>query len=95
LLISCQDILSLFNAQHDCHIAGCEATAMQACIQERQLTRQMQKLVAHKDEDHFIINTFGLHNAMLLCSALPHTLVTPIPLYSDRKTHHQILAKKV
>ncbi|KAK0463305.1 hypothetical protein IW261DRAFT_1554190 [Armillaria novae-zelandiae] len=89
------DILFLFDAQHDCRMAGCKATAMQACIQERQLTRQMQKLVAHKDEDHFIINTFGLHNAMLLRSALPCTLVTPIPLYSDCKTHHQILAKKV
>ncbi|PBK87892.1 hypothetical protein ARMGADRAFT_1047540 [Armillaria gallica] len=33
-VLGASDILFLFNAQHDCHIAGCEAIALRAHIQE-------------------------------------------------------------
>ncbi|KAK0436128.1 hypothetical protein EV421DRAFT_1892448 [Armillaria borealis] len=89
------NLLFMFNAQHDCRMAQCKATAVQACVQEWQVTDKMEKLVAHEDEDHFIINMFALHNAMLLRSMLPHTLISPSPLYTDRKMHHLELAKKL
>lgn len=85
----------MFNVQHDCRMAGCEATAVQARIQERQVTDQMERLVTHKDEDHFVVNTFALHNAMLLRSVLPRSLISPALLYLDRKMHHKELAKKL
>lgn len=48
----------------------------------------MNKLIAHKDDNHFVVNTYGLHNATLLRNVLPRTLVTPRPLYEDCKAHH-------
>ncbi len=74
---------------------GCEASALQPRIQECQTTDQMEKLVSHKDNDHFVMNMFGLHNAMLLCQALPPHLAEITALYDDRQAHHDQLAAKV
>ncbi len=52
----------------------------------------MNLVIAHGDDNHFVINTFGLHNASLLRKALPRHLFDPKPLYADRKSHHSILA---
>ncbi len=90
-----QDVSFIFNAQHDCSMLGCEASALQPRIQECQTTDQMEKLVSHKDNDHFVINMFGLHNAMLLCQALPPHLAEITALYDDRQAHHDQLAAKV
>ncbi|KDQ51612.1 hypothetical protein JAAARDRAFT_198890 [Jaapia argillacea MUCL 33604] len=44
------------------------------------------------DDDHFIINTHALHNAMLLRKHLPIYLTIPRPLYPNRKErHHKLL----
>ncbi len=55
----------------------------------------MEQLISHEDEDHFIINMFGLHNATLLRCALPRALIAPSALHSDRHGHHKELAAKL
>jgi hypothetical protein len=52
----------------------------------------MDSLIGHTNDDHLIVNMFGLHNANLLRKALPRDLVTPVPLYNDRKVHHFAIA---
>ena len=49
----------------------------------------------HTDNQVFIINTYVLHNALLLCEALPRELTVPRPIYEDCQTHHYALAAKV
>lgn len=47
------------------------------------------------DDDHFVLNTHGLHNAHLLRKVMPRTLTEPKPLYEDRKMHHFELARRL
>lgn len=70
----------------------CLASILQPQLQERQPTACMNQLVAHSDDDHFVICMYGLHNANLLWRALPHQLIAPVPLYHDRKAHHHAIA---
>lgn len=48
----------------------------------------MNKLVKHLDDDHFVVNMYGLHNANLLRNAIPRELASPKPIYADRRAHH-------
>ncbi|KDR74877.1 hypothetical protein GALMADRAFT_99137 [Galerina marginata CBS 339.88] len=95
ILKAWQDPLFIFSAHHDCHTASCQATALQPQLQERQLTSRMNKLIAHNDSDHFIINLYGLHNAILLREFLPRELTAPQPLHQDRKAFHYEVAAKL
>jgi len=81
--------------QHDCRTAGCSATALKAQVQERQATEKMDKLIAHSDDNHFLVNLYALHNANLLRSVLPRELYAPGTLYQDRKAHHFEAAAKL
>ncbi|KAF4584660.1 hypothetical protein EYR38_001890 [Pleurotus pulmonarius] len=84
----------IFSVQHDCKLGGCQPTAFAAQNQERQETERITKLIAHSDDDRFIVNMNNLHNATLLRRALPRYLVVPRPLYpgEERKAHHDLLA---
>jgi len=82
----------VFSVQHDCRTAACAATALKAQVQERQVTEKMNKLIAHTDDDHFLVNLYALHNANLLRNALPRDLYAPTPLYQDRQQRHYEMA---
>ncbi|PBK88932.1 hypothetical protein ARMGADRAFT_936445, partial [Armillaria gallica] len=73
----------------------CQATALHTHVQEQQSTDQMDTLITHDDDDHFVINIFGLHNATQLHEAFSKTLVTPSALDSDCEEHHKKLAAKL
>ncbi|KAJ6632334.1 hypothetical protein B0H10DRAFT_1901754 [Mycena sp. CBHHK59/15] len=87
-----QDIRFLYNTQHDCEEAGCEATGERPRMQERVDTGLTDKVIVHKPVERFIINTHAFHNAHLLRQALPRGLTAPIPLFVDRKAKHYELA---
>lgn len=52
----------------------------------------MQNIIAHADDNHFIVNLYGPHNANLTRKAIPRELFAPIPLYADRQAHHYEVA---
>ncbi|KAF4584014.1 hypothetical protein EYR40_002512 [Pleurotus pulmonarius] len=92
--IKSASIQFIFLAQHDCKLGKCQPTAFAVQRQERQETERVTKLIMHSDDDCFIINMNNLHNATLLCRALPRYIVVPRPLYpeEERKAHHDSLA---
>ncbi|KAJ7193158.1 hypothetical protein GGX14DRAFT_537656 [Mycena pura] len=95
LIFLVSDIWFRFSAQHDCRLANCQPTGSRAVIQEREITSQTISLLAHTDDDHFIVNMAALHNSTLLRRALPRALTVPRPLYTDRKAHHfEVAAQK-
>ena len=40
----------------------------------------MEPVITHKLLDEYVVNTMSLHNAHLLQKAIPHTLMSPVPL---------------
>ncbi|KAJ7435722.1 hypothetical protein B0H11DRAFT_2366659, partial [Mycena galericulata] len=85
-------VMFRFSAQHDCRLAKCAPTALRPIMQERQETSRTMKLLAHADDQHFVINMAAIHNATLLRRNLPVSLTVPRPLYLDRKAHHDEVA---
>lgn len=81
-----------FSAAHDCRLVKCAPTASRPVRQERQETSQSMQLLAHGDDEHFVINMAALHNATLLRRNLPIALTVPRPLYPDREAHHHQVA---
>ncbi|KAJ7091739.1 hypothetical protein C8R44DRAFT_647312, partial [Mycena epipterygia] len=61
----------LFNVQHDCRTAECEATGRRAWMQERVESDLMENFIICKPLERWIINTHAFHNAHLLRQALP------------------------
>ena len=94
-LINFQDILFTFSAQHDCQLCKCPTTATQHIRQDWQMTDLTLHLVAHSEQKLYLVNMYALHNAVLLCEALPRDLIAPRPLHSDWKEFHYSLAQKV
>ncbi|KAJ7202934.1 hypothetical protein C8J57DRAFT_1203274 [Mycena rebaudengoi] len=84
-----------FNAQHDCRACGCQASGVKPQMQERQESDTVVHSVVHEDDDRFVINTHGFHNAGLLRKYLPIVLTTPRPLYADRRERHDELSKNL
>ncbi|KAL1758460.1 hypothetical protein FB107DRAFT_271880 [Schizophyllum commune] len=87
-------IIFIFSAQHDCRTLGCEATRQVAEYQERHETTRHQLRLHHEDDDHFLVNIYAIHNAEALRKALPRELTKPVPLYEDRRAHHDEAAAK-
>ncbi|KAJ7129877.1 hypothetical protein C8R43DRAFT_896658 [Mycena crocata] len=85
-------VMFRFSAQHDCRLVKCAPTALRNVVQERQETTRTMKLLSHGDDEHFVINMAGLHNATLLRRNLPVALTLPRPLYVDRQAHHYQVA---
>ncbi|KAJ6611032.1 hypothetical protein B0H10DRAFT_1810513 [Mycena sp. CBHHK59/15] len=85
-------IMFRFSAEHDCRLVKCAPTALRRVMQEHQETSQSIKLLAHGDDNHFVINMAGIHNATLVRCNLPVALTVPRPLYLDREAHHHQVA---
>ncbi|PBK86015.1 hypothetical protein ARMGADRAFT_1047955 [Armillaria gallica] len=90
LLGNPQAVQFIISVQHDCHLIGCQASLLQPQLQEHQLTERTSCTLSHADDDHFVINVFALHNAILLQKFLPCSLTEPKPLYMDRQSHHAV-----
>lgn len=73
-------------------MAKCQANTLQAQRQERQVTTRQDKMIKHEDDNHFLINTFAIHNATLLQKILPRQLIAPKKLYDNRQLHHAMRA---
>lgn len=52
----------MVNIQHDCAQFSCPVAATKAIYQERQQTVRTHKVIQHKDDRHFVLNTLALHN---------------------------------
>ncbi|KAJ7827162.1 hypothetical protein B0H14DRAFT_3721679 [Mycena olivaceomarginata] len=89
-----QAVMFNFSAAHDCHLVQCAPTALRHVMQERQETSRTIQLLEHGDDEHFVINMAGLHNATLLRRNLPVALTVPRPLYLDQRAHHHEVAEK-
>ncbi|KAJ7165790.1 hypothetical protein C8R46DRAFT_900279 [Mycena filopes] len=81
-----------FNVQHDCRACGCDSSGITRQMQERQVSDTIIHSVVHKDDNRFVINTHGLHNAGLLRKYLPVALTKPRPLFVDRRQEHDELS---
>ncbi|KAJ7780397.1 hypothetical protein B0H14DRAFT_3095767 [Mycena olivaceomarginata] len=89
-----QAVMFNFSAAHDCRLVQCAPTALRHVMQERQETSRTIQLLEHGDDEHFVINMAGLHNATLLRRNLPVAFTVPRPLYLDRRAHHHEVAEK-
>lgn len=69
-------------------MAKCEASGFREQVQERQATSRKEGSIKHKDDNNFVINMYGIHNATLLRKSLPQHLTAPKALYPDRRLHH-------
>ncbi|KAI0044842.1 hypothetical protein FA95DRAFT_1458150, partial [Auriscalpium vulgare] len=83
-----QDVLFIFNAQHDCISGGCLATNTRPVRQERQDTTLFEQRIQHNDDDLYVINMHAIHNAAILRDSLPRALTAPRPYVQDRATLH-------
>ncbi|KAJ7136616.1 hypothetical protein C8R44DRAFT_828518 [Mycena epipterygia] len=92
LIVRTVDIKFLYNTQHDCQLAECEASGEKPRMQERVDSGLTEKFIVHKPTERYIVNTHAFHNAHLLREVLPRTLTAPIPLFADRKAKHYELA---
>ncbi|KDQ28455.1 hypothetical protein PLEOSDRAFT_1041925, partial [Pleurotus ostreatus PC15] len=92
VIISGHNISFIFNAQHDCQHALCDASGTVPRRQEREDTGLMDACIEHKPVHQFIINLHAFHNAHLLRTVLPRSLSAPIPLFDDRRSKHNELA---
>lgn len=67
-------IISSINVQHDCPRGRCTITRPQNLYQEREVTGQQRMLVAHSDDEHYILNMQSLHNYQSLALLVPNRL---------------------
>ncbi|KAF8216946.1 hypothetical protein K438DRAFT_2007674 [Mycena galopus ATCC 62051] len=95
LLVPGKTVLFDFNAQHDCHGAKCEATGSCSRAQEHQASGKIENFIIHQPLEHYILNLCSFHNTHLIRETLPRNLCEPIPLYEDRKDHHDTLAQRI
>lgn len=90
-----QDVLFLFSAQHDCCTVGCNTFKTVRQRQERKDSEKEVLQLQHDDDDHYVVNIFAIHNASCLRKAIGRDLTRPIPLYQDRRAHHNTSAAKL
>lgn len=90
-----QRIDFLYNVQHDCSLAKCTASGKRPVMQERVESGLLMTYIEHRPCERFIINTHAFHNAHLLRSTLPRSLVAPIPLFQNRQTKHIEMARNL
>jgi hypothetical protein len=61
-------------------------------MQERVESGLTKSCIEHQPVERFVINTHGFHNAHLLRTAVPRSLIAPIPFFLDRWTKHVEIA---
>ncbi|THU86067.1 hypothetical protein K435DRAFT_684434 [Dendrothele bispora CBS 962.96] len=94
MTVGTADILFSLSVQHDCRLNHCQLTAKKVVHQERKETSRQVSVLAHSNDDDFIINTHALHNATLLRQLLPRHLTEPKALHVDRHAYHLEVSKK-
>ncbi|KAI5888159.1 uncharacterized protein SCHCODRAFT_02691594 [Schizophyllum commune H4-8] len=94
-LLRPEDLCFAFSAQHDCRTFECDTFAEVTEIQEHEKTDRKRKILLHNDDDHFVVNIYAIHNAVELRRAVDRELIKPIPLFSDRRAHHDTCAKQL
>ncbi|KAJ7281324.1 hypothetical protein C8J57DRAFT_1433345 [Mycena rebaudengoi] len=95
VIVPAKNIKFLFNVQHDCHSAKCEATGIRLRMQERIASDKTENYIVHKPLDRFFINTHAFHNAHLLRATLPRDLISPVLLFPDRQAKHHALVTEL
>ncbi|KAF9541558.1 hypothetical protein CPC08DRAFT_803425 [Agrocybe pediades] len=83
--VKATDILFIISVQHDCHLLQCQPSLTRLQVQERQITSREEKLIKHRDENNFILNTYAIHNS----------LSKPQLIYADREAYHVSIAAKL
>lgn len=81
------------NVQHNCFRAECMPSSSTYEIQEHEQTQHQTVCISHVDKDHFILNTFALHNAHILAQIIPCHITQRSPLISDCIQHYQAIAQ--
>ncbi|KAJ3559426.1 hypothetical protein NM688_g352 [Phlebia brevispora] len=92
--IAPENILFIFNAQHDCAVAECGLVDI-PLVQERHNTRRTRRVIKHEPQQRFLVNTHSTHNAALLRETLPPELTKPEPLFEDRAAKHHEIATEL
>ncbi|KAF8576964.1 hypothetical protein K439DRAFT_1649193 [Ramaria rubella] len=92
ICLAFKDIRFIINVQHDCRTGGCIPNGTKHLVQERETTACTVEMLNHHDNQFYVINLAALHNAALLCQALPCRLTEPRPLHEDRQLFHYALA---
>ncbi|KAH9942016.1 hypothetical protein B0H21DRAFT_811258 [Amylocystis lapponica] len=87
-----QNVLFIFNAQHDCRMTSCSATAVENITQERAATTRTQSAISHTTAERFLLNMHALHNAALIRETLPRSLTRPKLYIEDRLVKHGEIA---
>lgn len=64
----------MVNLQHDCYRGHCLTSQQEPIRQEREITSRSRSVLAHTDDDHFIVNIQSLHNYHTISLALPPRL---------------------
>ncbi|KAJ7628494.1 hypothetical protein FB45DRAFT_1028581 [Roridomyces roridus] len=82
-IVPAEDVLFLFNAQHDCAGGKCSATGVRRLTQEREETNITEAAIEHTTHARYIINTSAFHNAHLLRRILPRDLIHPMPAFAN------------
>jgi hypothetical protein len=85
----------MVNVQHDCRSSECQASSSRRERQEQEITMCVIPQIAHQEDNHYILNMAALHNAHLICQALPRNLTAPHPLQTDRRAFHHQLAESL
>jgi hypothetical protein len=78
----------LYNVQHDCPLAKCTTFGKQPLMQECIESGLVKTYIEHQPIKCFVINTHAFHNAHLLHTTLPCSLVLPIPPHQDQWVKH-------
>jgi hypothetical protein len=82
------------SVQHDCRRGDCKPAVVGKELQEREETSRDVCLIKHVDDDHFLINTSGLHPFVRLRWVLGPELTDLKLLYPDREKFHKEAASK-
>ncbi|KAF9536310.1 hypothetical protein CPC08DRAFT_594274, partial [Agrocybe pediades] len=89
-------LMFVYNVQHDCRKARCEASGTRSKVQERVASETLiEFFIEHKPLDRYLINTYAFHNAHLIRQILPHHLTAPISYSTDRKLDHSQASQKL
>ncbi|KAI0069917.1 hypothetical protein K474DRAFT_1654465 [Panus rudis PR-1116 ss-1] len=87
-----EDILFIFNAQHDCRSSRCAPSGRVRVTQERRETELTQAVIEHANIERWLLNMHALHNSHLIRRVLPRSLWAPKHYLQNRSERHKEIA---
>lgn len=66
--------MAVINVHHDCCSSNCNGFTTVAVRKEREETSKTRKIVAHSDDNCYVLNSFSLHSRSLLSDLIPSAL---------------------